>query len=352
MSVISLAAETEAACVQDFTPAQNHLEYCYAKQQAADIQYDLFLKAHTRTEILADPILTAERDFLKSTSRLAWLARLRALPLARKPSLEDALWIVARAGYTSEIKPCMNLCRSTRDCKHLQVLMKNAKNENGLTQLAYFASKGFIESVKKLLTCRSININANDAPKDETALHLAAPRFPEMCRLLLENGADVNALNEDQETPLYVLCDKIRDLLNQSKDEDNYMRIKTAGYACLQTLLEFDASIDECDVHERTALHQLCFSEDVRSFVALLLDHGADIEARTEQGWTPYFISTVFRNERVRKELERRNADVDAVDNEGRNPVEYRILMKQRGERGFQLANDLVRDLMRNLYDV
>ena len=141
ISEIPLASEIEAARVQDFTSAQNHLEHCYAKQQAADEEYDIFLNAHTRTEIQADPILTAKREFLKSASRLAWLARLRALPLARKPSLEDALWVIARAGYTSEIKPCMNLCRSTRDCKHLQVLMKNAKNEDGLTQLAYFCIK-------------------------------------------------------------------------------------------------------------------------------------------------------------------------------------------------------------------
>jgi len=62
--------DIEAARVQDFTPAQNHLEYCYEKQQEADEEYEIFLKAHTRTEIQADPNLTAERDFLKSTSRV------------------------------------------------------------------------------------------------------------------------------------------------------------------------------------------------------------------------------------------------------------------------------------------
>jgi ankyrin repeat protein len=229
--------------------------------------------------------------------------------------------------------------------------MKNTKNEDGLTQLAYFASKGLIESVKKLLTCRSINLNANDAPKDETALHLAAPQFPEMCILLLENGADVDALNEDQETPLFVLCHRIQNLLDQSKDEDEFMRIKIAGFDCLRTLLKFEASVVECDVHERTVLHRLCFSNDARSYVALLLDHGADIEARNKQGWTPYFISAVFDNERVRKELERRNADVDAVDNQGRNPDEFKLVMKHRREWGAQAAKDVVRDLMRNLYE-
>jgi hypothetical protein len=102
---------------------------------------------------------------------------------------------MAKAGHPQLVAPLMNLSRVTRTCIHLQPIMMNVKLRRwGETQLHHCARNGYTTSVKRLLSIRNINVNVKDDVYGETPLHEAAMNgHIEIARLLLQNGAEVNA---------------------------------------------------------------------------------------------------------------------------------------------------------------
>jgi len=332
---------SEAERTKDFTPAQHHLEDCYSRQLAADEAYKQYSETNTPESIL-------ERNILRLNSINAWIARLRAITLARKPVLEDVLWIMCRADYKSDIKSTMNISQSSRACKHLQALMKNVENHDGLNQLAYFSSKGNLLAVKKLLNCRSINVNAKDVNLN-TALHLASIHHPEVCKALLLKGANVNAVNADKETPLQYLCDNFSQLLLNPSNSQDCSRIQNDGFECLKILLDFGAFINEKDIRGRSALHKASWNNNIQ-FISYLVDSGADLEARTDNGDTPYILSVISRSFLAQTELKRRNADIEAVDNDGHTAAQKRDRMDRIGSRSIIMSRFLVQSSLSYLF--
>jgi hypothetical protein len=119
-------------------------------------------------------------------------------------TLEDVLWVVAKAGFVKEFAPLMNLSKITRNCIHLQPNMMNVKlGRGGETQLHHCARKGLTTSVKRLLSIRNINVNVKDDEYGSTPLHWAVEYGQvEIASLRIRNGADVNAKDNYGNTPL------------------------------------------------------------------------------------------------------------------------------------------------------
>jgi uncharacterized protein len=105
-----------------------------------------------------------------------------------------------------------------------------------------------------------------------TALHLAA--FfgqPEAVRLLLERGADVNAVaTSEQIGPVQPL----------------HSAAATRRLACARVLVERGADVNARQAGGYTPLHEAAGNGDV-DLARLLLDAGADKEARKDDGQTP-----------------------------------------------------------------
>jgi ankyrin repeat protein len=91
-------------------------------------------------------------------------------------------------------------------------------------------------------------------------------------RLLLEMGANIEAVDYRRRTPLMVAA--------------------TKGYAStMQLLLDKGAKLGTTDQHGFTALHY-AVRENQYDATRLLLDKGADLESRDENGETPLDIMT------------------------------------------------------------
>jgi len=107
----------------------------------------------------------------------------------------------------------------------------------------------------------------------QTPLHLALRRgLSDVVTLLIKSGSDVDALDNDNITPLlYAL---------------KFSDCDAAAAAAAQLLLEHGASVHMRDKDGQTALH-LALQRDFSDSVALLLQSGADVDAQDNDGMTP-----------------------------------------------------------------
>ncbi len=106
----------------------------------------------------------------------------------------------------------------------------------------------------------------------------------EMMRLLVELGADPLLPNEDGTTPLMVAAGVGIWAVGESPGT-NEEALEAVRYA-----LELGGDVTTVDDNGDTALHGAIIRGS-ELLVRFLLDHGADIEATNEKGWTPYRIA-------------------------------------------------------------
>ncbi|KAL3455397.1 ankyrin repeat-containing domain protein [Aspergillus heterothallicus] len=125
---------------------------------------------------------------------------------------------------------------------------------------------------------------------------------------LVEHGADVNArLTKSGITPLH--------------DAVCFLEPTAAA-----ALLVHGARPNIADVTGNTPLHYVKYApwgKPIDPLVKLLLGHGADMEAKTNGGWTPLATAVVFAgDEAPARCLIQNGADVDFRDMDGRDPVQ------------------------------
>ncbi|EPE03575.1 ankyrin repeat protein [Ophiostoma piceae UAMH 11346] len=153
-------------------------------------------------------------------------------------------------------------------------------------------------------------------------------------RMLLENGADIEAKDEGGRTPLSFASDGgheavVQLLLQNGADieaKDGVGRTplshtSVCGHeAVVQLLLQNGADIEAKDTYGWTPL--LCASRNGHeAVVQLLLRNGADIEAKDKDGWTPLLCASRNGHEAVVQLLLRNGADIEAKDKDGWTPL-------------------------------
>jgi len=116
-------------------------------------------------------------------------------------------------------------------------------------------------AIARLLIQRGAEVNAITDPFKFTALHLAVETSsPEVTRLLLENGAEVDALDSKKRPPLFGACEQ--GLLDQ-----------------IQLLLRYGAKTNLLDIGGDTALKIALWGNHFES-AKCLLAAGADIDQK------------------------------------------------------------------------
>ncbi|MCJ1321376.1 hypothetical protein MMC15_006720 [Xylographa vitiligo] len=160
------------------------------------------------------------------------------------------------------------------------------------------AAKGKIEIVKLLLD-NGAYVEARDS-SNMTALHVSTSEGNQtLTKMLLDYGADVEARDNHLHTPLH--CAKV-------------------GTARL--LLSRGANIEAQNSEIQTPLH--CRATDGNeSIVRLLLDHGADVEARNLKEQRPLHRAYACGNESIVRLLLDHGADFEARDCQLQTPLHY-----------------------------
>jgi ankyrin repeat protein len=201
---------------------------------------------------------------------------------------------------------------------------------------------GRLDQVKLLLD-QGADVNARDG-YGNTALLKAADRdvlddaAKGMLDLLLAKGADVNAKDRDGNTALMraadagkLQLDVIRFLADKGADVDakdryGYTSLMKAPLVVVKLLAEKGADVDARDENDKTLLMKAVWNKSPVELVKVLLDHGADMKLRDKDGKTPLMLAADRVNTwdwkiEVVKVLAEKGADVDARDAEGRTPL-------------------------------
>ena len=171
------------------------------------------------------------------------------------------------------------------------------------TPLHSAAWNGDLEMVQVLLDYKA-DINARTiygwTPLHEASQYFSpgqnVSRLPDVARLLLERGTDVNVLDGDNKTPLHVAA-----------------RYGTVGV--VSVLLEHGANVGAKDKEGCTPLHIAARNGTVE-VVSVLLEHGANLEAESKEG-TPLHAAARYGKVEVASVLLEHGANVEAEGKEG-----------------------------------
>jgi hypothetical protein len=255
--------------------AISHLQLCIARRDQCEIDLINFRRKYSETVMNANPILHSRHVLLMNARKEAWEAYFKAYDALYPKTIEDILWIMAKAGHTQLVAPLMNLSKVTRTCIHLQPIMMNVKlGWRGRTQLHHCAENGFTTSVKRLLSIRNITVNVKDDEYGATPLHWAAENgHIEIARLLLQNGAEVNAKDDNDSTPLHCAI------------------IEHVHIDVLHLLVENGADLEARGINGMRALHWAAFQGHLPLIQELISRYHVDINARERDGRTALWLA-------------------------------------------------------------
>jgi hypothetical protein len=258
--------------------ARLHLQKCIEHQTACNDAVNAFISLHSLKVINSSPSLSHQLQELKRELKKAWDARFSAAFLCKPPpTLKSLLWIVAKSGYTREVAPFMNLSKSTRECKNLQRVMREVMNRGGETQLQFFSWKGMTSSVKRILEMKSIDVEARTGGEEDgwTCLMTAARNgHIDICRLLIDKGAQVNAKDS-----------RVYALLHGAVDKGH---IKIVRLLC-----DHGADIEARYIFGLRPLHRTARNGHISAAKELIEVRSADINARDDDGWTALSFARV-----------------------------------------------------------
>ncbi|OAB82242.1 ankryin [Wolbachia endosymbiont of Laodelphax striatellus] len=147
----------------------------------------------------------------------------------------------------------------------------NEREQRELDELLMNSSKGEnIQQITELIEAGA-NINAVTTVQKETPLHIAVRYVhKEVAELLLNKGANVNAVERRKWTPLHTA-------------------VKSGKVEVAELLLDRGANVNAVDNLDMTPLH-FALKYNREELVRLLLDRGANVNAVDKKGRTPLSI--------------------------------------------------------------
>ncbi|MGB7922728.1 MAG: ankyrin repeat domain-containing protein [Pyrinomonadaceae bacterium] len=193
------------------------------------------------------------------------------------------------------------------------------KSQNSIAALMKAAWEGNTGQAQALIH-NGIDVNARDA-FGRTALLIAASQgHTYIVQVLLEQGADPSAQDNVGTTPLV------------AAEARGYSRIVSLLKACAAPQNGDDAEVRPHAIENNStasapvSLQRAVDSGDVTSINSLIAE-GADVDARSEDGWTPLMLATIKGHTEVVLALLKQGADVNARNKKGWTALMFAVSM-------------------------
>jgi ankyrin repeat protein len=176
------------------------------------------------------------------------------------------------------------------------------------------AEQGDSEAVKEYLAIGT-NVNVKDEAYGGMPLHFAAFRGrKEVAELLINEGADVNAKNQADATPLDKAIEKNWD--------ETVSLLRKHGGKTSEELKPPTTKIPDISIHGAAEVGNI---EAVKQHLVA----GANVNTKDKWGWTPLSRAARSGHKEAVELLIDNGADVNAKDDKGRTPLGGAIKQKQ-----------------------
>nr|CAA9282670.1 hypothetical protein AVDCRST_MAG63-4058 [uncultured Armatimonadetes bacterium] len=224
---------------------------------------------------------------------------------------------LAGARDPSDRRP-LHLAAERGDLEIARLLLENgarpdAKDKQKRTPL-HSAVEGGHRDVARALVRAGAGVSALQQPKYGPLHGWLETGNEAAVDLAVELGADVNHVLQRygrRIAPLHALAESGHATLSMD------CRVRTG-----RMLLERGADPDARDDRDKTPLH-LAAEQGHGPLMEVLLDHGADIEAREKEGGTPLFFAVASADLFAVELLLRRGADPHVRAGDGKTPLDY-----------------------------
>jgi len=190
-----------------------------------------------------------------------------------------------------------------------------------LTPLHIASDYGRLKVVQVLLK-QHADVNSGDE-SGWSPLHFASlPEYhePEIARLLLEHGAEVDSMTGTGNTPLCLLSDnsinlEVAEILLEYGADPNirlygplYIALQNSHSGLVQLLLKHGADPNARDVDGQTLLHMACRRWNLK-IVQGLLELGVDVNSQDSEGMTPLQVASRLEHTEIVQLLSQHGAE-------------------------------------------
>ncbi|KAJ3110133.1 hypothetical protein HDU96_006884 [Phlyctochytrium bullatum] len=236
---------------------------------------------------------------------------------------------------------CGTLSKLAVDCNRVEILdmllQKGAVlPKDALCRAAYQRydkePEKVLEMVRYLL---AVGADPNATANSGTPLHRAVLLGAEHALpLLIDSGAEIDAVNKYERTPLHEACVSGRAgfaklLVDAGANVENvdewgqkplHLAVAANSAECVKFLLSTGVNVDAVDADGRTALHIACI-ENRPSIAKQLLDAGTNIDKVDGSDWTPLHWASQCNHVEVARLLLDAGASIEALDRNGHTPL-------------------------------
>lgn len=203
-------------------------------------------------------------------------------------------------------------------------------NEDGLTALHQCCIDDSEEMLRLLLEFGA-NVNARDSEM-WTPLHAAATcGHVHLCKLLIDKGAELLAVNADGNMPYdicedevaldYIESEMAKRGITQEEIDEKRLETEKKMLEDLKLRAKEGKSLETKDKNRATPLHVAC-ANGYSEVVEFLLDHHVSMEVRDEDGWLPIHAAACWLQPEVIEILVKNGAYIDAKTRTGETPFD------------------------------